>query len=56
MNEMSKLVLLTDVHCLGIGVTVTLIQNAGESALEISRAMELKDTVVQERRHPLCEL
>ena len=56
MDEMSKLVLLTDVHCLGIGITITLIQNAGESALEVSRAMELEDTVVQERRHPLCEL
>ena len=56
MNKMSELILLTDVHGLYVSVAVTLIQNAGKSALEIGRGMKLKDAVVQECAHPLRKL
>ena len=56
MNKMSELILLADVHGLCVIIILTLIYNAGKSALEVSGVMKLKDAVVQQCCHPLWEL
>jgi hypothetical protein len=56
MHQLSELILLTDVHGLNLWVTFSLVQDASEPTLDLTRAVQLEEAVVQQGRQPLGEV
>ena len=56
MNQLPELVLLADEHGLRVRAVLTLIDHASETALDLTRSVELQNAVVEQCGHSLGEV